>query len=194
MAAFKVISEQPHVLLAVDCLHTEELEDSKVSISDVLRAVRSYTWIRNNYREHDCSVIACELPTAGTKDSRAARCMGIISGVIASVCAELQCPVIWITPDESRAAGGWIKKEHLIPKPDTTGMRASERKKLLAEHARALSRRNAELKNLVMQNMEKRYPIISGMKKKDKEHIADALATFEAAVVKGLPTTNILRG
>lgn len=155
------------------CLHTEqahsEIVESKrakkgfvkkqlcsVAIDDIRRTESMATGIINYFIENQCGAMACEIPNGGAQSASAQKCMGAATAMISVVRLVLQCPAEWITPNESRAAAGWIKTEH----PEADG---------------------AEIKKFVMATMEAKYPTISELKLKNKEHIADACATFEAA-------------
>jgi hypothetical protein len=100
--------------------------------------------------------------------------MGAAVSMIAVVRMVLRIPAVWITPDQSRLAAGWNKQEHLIPK----GLSESD-------HRRALQDRKRDLKKHVMATMSAKYPAIGELADVNREHIADALATFEAASKRG---------
>lgn len=153
------------------CIHTEQghtvcvrnkrnklvkRQLSYVAVDDVRRSEFMATEILNYFLENQCQALACEIPNGGAQSAAAQKCMGLATGIIAVVHVALRCPAEWITPNESREAAGWVKKDH--PGADTN-----------------------ELKRFVMGAMEAKYPAISEQLIKDKEHIADACATFEAA-------------
>lgn len=143
-------------LVAFSCVHTAPEHKKRgiyVAHDDVRRAQEITRGIAEAYAANDCRGLICELPSAGAQGAKPNRAMGIATGLIAALAEVLRCPVEWITPGESRAA--------------------------------AIGRQSApkgeNIKHLVMAAMQERYPEIAGLKLADKEHIADALATFEAA-------------
>lgn len=163
-------------LFDTKCLHTQQehtervikngrkvkIHLASVSNDDIRRTEFLACGIINYFIENQCKGMICEIPNGGAQDAKAAKCMGAAMAMIATVRVSLQCPALWITPSESRAAAGWNKDEH--PRGEMT---ADQYKKFQ--------------KAFVMAAMEHKYPEISGLKLKDKEHIADACATFEAA-------------
>jgi hypothetical protein len=168
------------------CLHTEQEHTSRhrnektgktvkrhldsVSNDDIRRTEFLAVGIMNYYIENQCKGMACEIPNGGAQSASAIKCMAAATAMISVVRTVLRCPAIWITPDQSRTAAGWNKQDHIIPK----GLPDNERRKLKAQ-------RQEELKDTVMANMGFKYPAIVDLHKCDMEHIADALATFEAA-------------
>jgi Holliday junction resolvasome RuvABC endonuclease subunit len=155
-AGMAVFDIAPVKLWDTKCIHTSP-EAKKRGIyqshDDVRRALSLTRGIVEYFTESQCSGMAVELPSAAAQGAKANRAMGIATGVIAATVEILRCPVDWITPDESRTA--------------------------------AIGRRSApkgeNIKELVMAAISAHYPEIAGLKLKDKEHIADAIATFEAA-------------
>lgn len=138
------------------CAHTSPEHKKRgiyVAHDDVRRTAQMVREIMRVYADNSCKGLICELPAAGAQNAKASRGMGIATGMIATMVEFMRCPAEWITPQESRKAA--------------IGVCAAPK--------------GEEIKKLVMAAMEKRYPVLTGMKAKDKEHIADALATFEAA-------------
>ena len=144
------------VLHATACAHTRKL-DKKLGIyvahDDVRRAQEITRAVIKTYTDNSCKGVVVELPSAGAKGAKANRAMGISTGIIAALTEIVRCPVEWITPSESRSAA----------------------------IGRATAPKGGDVKDLVMKAMTEKYPEIAGLKVVDKEHIADALATFEAA-------------
>ena len=175
MAIFELTAKGGR-LFDTKCLHTEQAHTkqtikngrkiksrlSSVAHDDVRRTEFLACGIMNYFIENQCKGMVCEIPHGGAQDAKAAKCMGAATGMIATVRTALQCPAVWVTPNESRAAAGWDKDEH--PRGEMT---ADQYKKFQ--------------KTFVMSVMGKKYPAIAGLKLGDKEHIADACATFEAA-------------
>lgn len=166
------------------CLHTEQghtdrvkrkngktkkVRMSSVAHDDISRTEYLTCGIMNYFIDNRCSAIVAEIPHGGAQSAVSAKCMGAATAMIATVRVALDCPACWVTPDDSRLAAGWDKTKH---------------KDL------SLKERKAELKRFIMNAMGKKYPSIAGLKMKDKEHIADACAAFEAArnrqIVKSL--------
>jgi len=174
MAIFEITGEGAR-LFDVKCLHTQQehtervvkkgkkvkIHLASVAHDDVRRTEFLACGIMNYFMENQCKGMICEIPNGGAQDAKAAKCMGAATGMAATIRVALSCPAIWVTPGESRAAAGWDKDEH--PRGEMT---ADQYKKFQ--------------KAFVMTAMELKYPEISGLKIKDKEHIADACATFEA--------------
>lgn len=170
-------------LVAWKCLHTEPQAKKKniyVAHDDILRAVDITKGIMEFYCEHECRAMVCELAMSGSRDNRAARAIGIVTGLMSAIWAALRCPAEWITPDESRIAGGWDKEAHKIPKIPR-GISAEEKAILAARNKKQKAENTKAIKETVMGRMSIKYPELAGIAKKDKEHICDALATFEAA-------------
>ena len=143
-------------LFTTSCVHTQPEHKKRgiyVSHDDVRRAQEVTRAILKVYTENGCKGLVVELPSAGAQGAKANRCMGIATGIIAALAEIVKCPVEWITPSESRKAA-------------IGSCSAPE---------------GENIKKLVMAAIEARWPDIAGLKLKDKEHIADALATFEAA-------------
>lgn len=175
LAIFEITAEGGR-LFDTKCLHTEQghtvrrqrngktvkSRTSSVAHDDVRRTEFLACGVMNYFMENQCKGMICEIPNGGGQDAKAAKCMGAALSMISTVRVALQCPAIWVTPTESRAAAGWIQDEH--PRP--AGMSLSEYKKMQ--------------KAFVMAAMEAKHPAIAGLKVADKEHIADACAAFEA--------------
>lgn len=150
---------------ATACVHTKPEHKKRniyVAHDDVRRAQEVTRSIARIYSDNGCSGMVVELPSAGAQGAKANRAMGIATGLIAAFAEVSRCPVEWITPSESRKAA--IGSE-CAPKGEN-------------------------IKHLVMAAMEQKYPEIAQLKIVDKEHIADALATFEAA--RGRQLMNLL--
>jgi len=147
-------------LFDTKCLHTKKNHSGSVAHDDIRRTEFLAAGIMNYFIENKCSAMAAEIPHGGAQSAIAAKCMGAASAMIAAVRVALGCPCDWISPDMSRAAAGWDKMAHRdIP----------------------IKARKLTMKRFIMAAMEVKYPAISGLKLKDKEHIADACAAFEAA-------------
>lgn len=154
-------------LHATACAHSKPEAKKRgiyVAHDDVRRAQHITREILRVYTDNACRGIICEIPSAGAQGAKPNRCMGIATGMIAALAEILRCPVEWITPNESRAAA--------------TG--------------RQTAPSGENIKRLVMAAMSVKYPDIAGLKLADKEHIADALAAFEAA--RGRQMMRLLEG
>ena len=152
------------------CLHTGQehtkhkvrdgrkikLRLASVAHDDIRRAELMAGGIFNYYLENKCEAMVCEIPNGGAQSAWAAKYMGAATTMIAVIRLVLRCPADWITPTQSRTAAGWRRETH-----------PGEKTK--------------EIKTFVMGAMAVKYPAIAGLEDEDKEHIADACATFEAA-------------
>ena len=186
-------------LFGTKCVHTLKEHDGLVALDDVRRTEFMATGILNYYIENKAQGLICEIPNGGAQSASAQKCMAAATSMIAVIHLVLKCPVIWITPDQSRAAAGWNKNEQ---PPLPAGLSPEERKDLarlkkqkrpenavliaamkLKDKARseAKAARQKALKDSVMGAMGAKYPAITKIKKDDQEHIADACASFEAA-------------
>jgi hypothetical protein len=190
MAIFSWTPEAGWQLFDTKCLHTEQecrtwvtsgrtgkrvaRSLDSVTNDDIRRTEFLATGILNYCIENKVQGMACELPNGGAQNAAAAKSMGAAVSMIAVVRMVLRIPAVWITPDQSRLAAGWNKQEHLIPK----GLSESD-------HRRALQDRKRDLKKHVMATMSAKYPAIGELADVNREHIADALATFEAASKRG---------
>ena len=152
-----------------------------VAVDDIRRTEYLAAWTINYYIDNQCKAMVCEVPSGGAQSAISQKQMALATAMIATVRTALQCPAIWVTPNESRGAAGWDKNAHPLPE----GLSA-------AEHTRALGERKKALKRFVMDAMATKYPAIADLDDSDKEHIADALATFEA--VKGERLVKLLEG
>ena len=156
-------------LFDTKCLHTVKGHTGSVAHDDVRRSEFLAAGIMNYFIENKCSAMVAEIPHGGAQAAISAKCMGAATGMIAAVRVALGCPCDWIAPTMSRAAAGWDKLAHKdIP----------------------IKARKLAMKRFIMATMQTKYPAIAGLKIKDKEHIADACAAFEAArdrdIVKGI--------
>jgi Holliday junction resolvasome RuvABC endonuclease subunit len=124
-----------------------------VADSDADHIAKMVREIKQVIDNHGISKMVVELPSAGAQGARANRAMGIATGMIVTLSEMAHIATEWYTPGETRkAALGALKP----PK----GM----------------------LKDAIMDAMESKWPDLKSIKHKaDKEHIADAVATFEAA-------------
>jgi len=154
-------------LFTTACVHTKPEHKKRgiyVAHDDVRRAQQVVRAISRVYLENGCKGMVCELPNAGAKGAKANRAMGISTGLIAAYAEVTRVPVEWITPAESREAA----------------------------IGRGTAPKGKDVKELVTAAMGHKYPEILGLLEKDKEHIADALATFEAA--RGRQLMTLLEG
>lgn len=135
---------------------------TSVAVDDVRRVEFMGIEVLNYFLENQCSALVCEIPNGGAQNAAAQKDMGLATGMIAMVHVALRCPMEHITPNESRKAAGWIKDEHPME-----GLTSTQKKTLM--------------KRFIMSAMAAKYPAIDKYLIADKEHIADALATFEAA-------------
>ena len=143
-------------LFHTECLHTKPEAKKRgiyVAHDDVRRTAYLTREILRVYLDNSCKGPVVELPSAGAQGAKANRCMGIATGMIAAMVELVRCPAEWITPQESRTAA----------------------------IGRATAPKGEDVKKLVMAAMAGKYPEIAALRKADQEHIADALATYEAA-------------
>lgn len=140
---------------------------TSVAVDDVRRIELMGIEILNYFIENQCQALVCEIPGGGAQNASAQKCMGLATGMIAMIHVALRCPMEHISPGESRAAAGWIKKEHPME-----GLSSTQKK--------------TAMKAFIMAVMEQKYLELVGLPVNDKEHIADACATFEAARGKEL--------
>lgn len=75
---------------------------SYVADEDVLRCEYMAQEISKIFDEKP-SLMAIEIPTGGSKSSRAARCMALITGVIATLNVIHDVPVLWVQPSDTKA-------------------------------------------------------------------------------------------
>lgn len=135
---------------------------TSVAVDDVRRVEYMGVEILNYFIENQCSALVCEIPNGGAQSAAAQKDMGLATGMISMIHVALRCPMEHITPNESRAAAGWIKAEHPME-----GLSSTQKTTLM--------------KRFIMAAMAAKYPTIAEYIIADKEHIADACATFEAA-------------
>jgi len=139
------------------CLHTKPEHKKRgiyVSHDDTRRGREITRGIWEYLMLNDCKGIVVELPSGGAQGAKANRAMGIATGVMAALPTIIKMPVEYITPAESRKAA------------------------IGACTAPA----GQNIKELVIDAMAKKYgAALKQLPVKDREHIADALATFEAA-------------
>ena len=143
------------------CTHTSKKRDRSVALDDIRRTEVMATEVINYYLDNQCSAIVAEIPTGGALSASAAKCMGAAVAMIATVRLTLACPVEWITPNESRKAAGWSKE--------------------LLTGAETRQGKTKAIKQHVMARMCELYPALLALKLGDREHIADACATYLAA-------------
>ena len=165
-----VHTNQAHTVRIIKNGRRVKRRTDSVVCDDIRRTEFLATEISNYFITNQCSFMACELPHGGAQSAQAQKAMSAAVTMIAVVRLFLQCGWQQVTPNESRAAAGWDKGAHAIP----PGLSKQE-------HKQALTSRTKELKAFVMSAMSEKYPIITGLPVVDKEHIADALATFEHA-------------
>jgi len=175
MAVFD-ISKSPAELLHVACSRPKK--DTKkhhyVADSDVDRVRRMTSDIKHVVDTYNICLFIVELPSGGAQGARANRCMGIATGMIATLVEMYGIGVDWRTPGETRKAGlgegGMFLLENV------------KRKKGDVKTKKEKSDNKKNIKDRVMENMERMYPELSSVTvKADKEHIADAVATYESA-------------
>lgn len=135
---------------------------TSVAVDDVRRTEYMGIEILNYFIENQCSALICEIPNGGSQNAAANKDMGMATGMISMVHVALRCPMEHVTPNQSRAAAGWIKKDHPME-----GLTSTQKKTIM--------------KRFIMDAMTAKYPAIAKYIINDKEHIADACATFEAA-------------
>lgn len=152
-------------LYTYTCLHTKPEHKRRgiyVAHDDVRRAMDITRGIRDYYMLNGCAGLAVELPSGGAQGAKANRAMGIATGLVAALAEVSLWPVEWITPGESRKAA--IGRE-TAPK-------------------------GQDVKELVINAMAAKYgATLAALKVMDKEHVADALATFEAAQARQMVRT-----
>lgn len=105
---------------------------------------------------HQIQHVVAELPSSGAKGARANRCMALATAGFVAVMELRRLSVEYYTPDQTRWAALGRKK-----------------------------RQGEDIKEIVTAAMAARFPSWAGLTKKvnlgDLEHLADALATYEAA-------------
>jgi hypothetical protein len=149
------------------CLHTYKGHEGSVALDDVRRIESLTMGIVNYFIENKCHAMVCEIPHGGAQSASAQKAMAAATAMIATIRVMLACPVQWVTPNQSRAAAGWDKDAHKPPE----GMKGEALRRFKQD-------RSKELKQTIMRNMEAKHPEIARFIQKDKEHIADACATF----------------
>lgn len=139
------------------CLHTKPEHKKRgiyVAHDDTRRGREITRGILDYLLINECKGIVVELPSGGAQGAKANRAMGIATGVMAALPTIIKMPVEYITPSESRKAA----------------------------IGKCTAPEGENVKDLVIEAMALKYgPTIKALPVKDREHIADALATFEAA-------------
>lgn len=72
----------------------------RVADRDAVRCQELARFLFDAIRESKPSGVIVELPTGGAQGARANRCMGMATGIIASVIEIFQLPAEWVTPNE----------------------------------------------------------------------------------------------
>ena len=107
-----VIAAPTHTELGYDLLEVANVKTEKaakkkalyVAQDDIQEAQALCKGIMDFIQSYDATAVVVELPTAGAKGARANRCMGMASGIIASIASETGLPFIWIQPEDSKMA------------------------------------------------------------------------------------------
>ena len=139
------------------CIQTEKC-DKRIALrksdDNARRIAEATRGIVDMIKRHDIKRMVAELPHTGGQSANAVRSMAYAGAMIIAVAECFDIAAEWYTPDETRAAGG-------VPK----GMKGDR------------------TKQIIMQNMGAKYPELAEQfpTMGKREHVADALATFEAA-------------
>lgn len=90
-----------------ECIQTKNDPKKKarmyVAHVDVLDSQSIYTGLSELVGEYKPGLLVAEMPTGGSKSSRASRTMGIASGILGAFLAEhAELPSLMVTPDQSK--------------------------------------------------------------------------------------------
>jgi Holliday junction resolvasome RuvABC endonuclease subunit len=144
----------------VECIRTKK-SDKKSGIrvaDDNIRCTQDiYRRLMELAKDNDIAGVVAETPSAGGKSSRAVLAMGLASATVACVVESLGLPAEWVTPRESKIA--------------LAGSATASKEEMKESAARTWP---TTTKNYKRHKTSGRLP-------GTYEHIADALATFEAA-------------
>jgi len=177
LAIFDLDSSPPK-LAHVCCIRPKKDTKKKhllTSDNDVDMTARMVRGIVGVVRDNHISKMVVELPSGGALSARAQRAMGIATGVMVTLVECEKLAVEYYTPSETREAA--VGKVDLGPRVKK-GTPPEEAKRIKKE--RAAVKKN--IKERVMAAMEVKYPDLAQVALlADKEHICDAVATFEAA-------------
>ena len=144
-------------IIEMACIQTEKC-DKRIALrkadDNARRIAEATRGIVDMIKRHDIKRMVAELPHTGGQSATAVRAMAYAGAMVIAVAECFDLAAEWYTPDETRAAGG-------VPK----GMKGENAKKV------------------VMQTMGAKYPELAEQFPTlgRREHVADALATFEAA-------------
>lgn len=144
----------PTSLLTLNSKPTDRLLEVRMS-SDLARRVAEQTRALGAViKEHGIKHLVGEIPNAGAMSADALRSMMLGLGLLVSTAESAGLITEYYDPGATRAAAG-------VPRS---------------------VRKGVEVKKIVMANMAKIYPALSTLRLiAEREHAADALATFEAA-------------
>ena len=105
IVVFEVVGEQ---LVYVDstCINSKKVKKSKkgVALQDVDRIYTIVNGAVAYLKANLVARVAIELPTGGAKSSRAARCLGISTGMTVMLPMLLNCPAKFVTPRSVKKA------------------------------------------------------------------------------------------
>ena len=172
------VSKTPALIVHLSCVRPKKDTKKKhllVADSDIDRVQRMVRGIVDVVRQFDIGKMVVEMPSGGAQGARANRAMGIATGMIVSLKECLGLAAEYYSPNDTReAAVGRID-----PGPKVRKGMTDEEKKRIKQEREAFKK---GIKMRVMEAMEKKYPELGRIDiMADKEHIADAVSTFEAA-------------
>ena len=99
--------------VALRCLRTEPSANKKhlrVADDDAERVMSQAREFLAIIARHNVIALVVETPHGGAKSSRASRCMGLATGMIATIAAATGVAVEWYGPDQTRSAATGDKK------------------------------------------------------------------------------------
>jgi Holliday junction resolvasome RuvABC endonuclease subunit len=154
-----VIDVETGKIIDVACIITEkDASKRKVRACDDLaeRTALTFRTLVNIGDKHKVKAVVVELPSGGSKSLAAGRAMGMAIAIVSCYVSAKHLPAVWTTPGEGKKAMG--------------GHRNASKEAIQEEAVK----RYPELDQLVPNNR-------LGRKPGTFEHIADAVAAFEAA-------------
>ena len=153
------------VPLELKCVRTEKnlaKHAVRVADDDAARIQFAAKEISDMILHNSVKRMVVELPDGGGQSARAVRAMALATGMIVTLAEAHNVAVEYYRPADTRAAAG-------VPK--------------------SVQGRD-KVKEIVMAEMAKRYPSLADFgTKAEREHIADALSCFEAALLGNLVRT-----
>ena len=95
------------------CFHTSNEGAKKhglyVAVDDIQECKRIYRGVIDVINDVKATALVAETPSGGAKGARAARAMGIVTGVVAAISEQAGIPSVWVQPHQSKMQVGGKK-------------------------------------------------------------------------------------